>query len=87
MSPFNAVFTLTGKQRSPGDFLLAAAGVLFALFVLNILLGRLQTWVPAVGAVRQNAVIECAMLVAAVICFVAATMRRERFENTARNRD
>lgn len=87
MAHSNSTFTPVGKRHLPGDFLLAAAGLLFALFVLNILLGRLQTWVPAVGVVRVNAIIECAMLVAAVICFIAATVRRERFETAALNCD
>ena len=60
-----------------GRTTLRAAVLLFGLYVLNILVGKVSILMGADTPVHAGDVVEFLVLFAAVICFVIATLRRE----------
>ena len=65
------------NPRAIGRLAFRASLVLFGLFVLNILVGKVSILVGATTPVHAGDVAEFLVLLAAIICFIVAALDRE----------
>ncbi len=74
-------------KKSSNIWYLVSAGVLFGLFLLNILLGKAALLFDMKPILTVGDVGEFIILLAAVICFVIEALRREARQSDAKSAD
>lgn len=67
-------------DRSQGRAALIASAVLFALYFVNVVVGKVSLLMGATQPLHAGDVTEFLVLLAAVICFIVAALQRENAE-------